>query len=85
LPHAQLLGVEQDQVDVLALENGFWNRISVNDVQNELSILPQLARQKAVESNLPSEAENALQKQLHERIHTRQPLKLVFTSSVKND
>jgi hypothetical protein len=85
LPHAQLLGVEQDQLEVLAFENGFWNRISANDVQNELSILPQLARQKAAESNLPSEAENALQKQLHERIHTRRPLKLVFTSSVKND
>ncbi|PYK37471.1 MAG: hypothetical protein DME49_11700 [Verrucomicrobia bacterium] len=85
LPHAQLLGVEQERVDVLAFENGFWNRISANDVQNELSILPQLAREKAAESNLPSEAEDALQKQLHERIHTRQPLRLVFTSSTKTD
>src|SRR5438874_4445801 len=73
LPHAQLLGVEQDAVDVLAFENGFWNRISANDLQSELSILPQLARQKAAESNLPAEAERALQQQLNERIHTPQP------------
>jgi hypothetical protein len=83
LPHAQLLGVEQDRVDVLAFENGFWNRISASDVQSELSILPQLAREKAGENNLPAEAENALKKQLDERIHTRQPLKLVFLSVEK--
>jgi len=77
--------VEQERVDVLAFENGFWNRISASDVQNELSILPQLVREKAAESNLPSEAEDALQKQLQERIHTRQPLKLVFLSPRKTD
>jgi len=85
LPHAQLLGVEQDAVEVLAFENGFWNRISANDLQSELSILPQLARQKAAESNLPAEAERALQQQLNERIHTPQPLRLVFTGAVKKD
>src|SRR5439155_24456196 len=26
VPHAQILDVTQDQVDVLAFENGFWNR-----------------------------------------------------------
>src|SRR5207247_4625127 len=26
LPHAQILGVEQEQVEVLAYENGLWNR-----------------------------------------------------------
>jgi hypothetical protein len=85
LPHAQLLGVEQDAVDVLAFENGFWNRISANDLQNELSILPQLARQKAAESNLPAEAERALQQQLNQRIHAPQPLRLVFTGAMKKD
>src|SRR6185437_3845907 len=43
LPHAQILGVEQAQVDVLAFENGLWNRISGQDLQGELSALPQLA------------------------------------------
>ena len=85
LPHAQILDVAQDQVDVLAFENGFWNRISGDDVQNELAILPQLARQKATEASLPAEAERALQQQLNERVHAPQPLRLIFTSGVKKD
>jgi hypothetical protein len=85
LPHAQILDVAQDQVDVLAFDNGFWNRISGDDVQSELSILPQLAREKAAETGLSVEAEQALQKQLDERIHTPQPLRVIFTSTVKRD
>jgi len=84
LPPAQILGIEEVQMDVLAFENGFWNRISGEDVQNELSILPQLAREKAVESSLPAEAERTLQRQLNERIHARQPLHLVFTNEKKS-
>ena len=85
VPHAQILDVAQDQVDVLAFDNGFWNRISGDDVQSELSILPQLAREKAAETGLSVEAERALQKQLDERIHTPQPLRVIFTSTVKRD
>ena len=85
LPHAQILGIEQNQVDVLAFENGLWNRISGEDVQSELSILPQLAREKAAESGLPAEAERALQRQLDERIHTRQPLRLIFKDEKKSE
>jgi Protein of unknown function (DUF4230) len=83
LPHAQILGIEQGQVDVLAFENGLWNRISGEDVQNELSTLPQLARGKATESGLPAEAEHALRQQLEQRIHTQQPLRLIFTNGKK--
>jgi hypothetical protein len=78
MPRAQILGVEQQQVDVLAFENGLWNRISGQDVQSELSVLPPLARKKAEESGLPAEAEQTLQRQLEERIHTPQPLHLLF-------
>jgi hypothetical protein len=85
LPHAQILDVAQDQIDVLAFDNGFWNRISGDDVQSELSILPELAREKAAETGLSVEAERALQKQLDDRIHTPQPLRLIFTSTVKKD
>ena len=85
LPHAQILGVEQNQVDVLAFENGLWNRISGEDVQSELSILPQLAREKAAESGLPAEAEHALLRQLDERIHTHQPLRLIFKDEKKSE
>jgi hypothetical protein len=79
LPHAQILGVEQEKLDVQAFENGYWNRISADDVQNELSTLPELARQKAVEANLPAEAEKSLQDQLAARVKTTQPLRLEFS------
>ena len=85
LPHAQILGVEQQQVEVLTFENGLWNRISATDVQAELATLPRLAREKAVESDLPGEAERTLQQQLEARIHTPQPLRLVFTSVKQTD
>src|SRR5206468_1670607 len=70
LPHAQILGVEQQQIDVLAFENGLWNHISGQDVQSELSALPELAWKKAAESGLSAEAEETLQQQLKQRIHT---------------
>ena len=79
LPHAQILGIEQGQVDVLAFENGLWNRISGEDVQSELSTLPQLARERATESGLPADAEHALRQQIEQRIHTQQLLRLIFT------
>ena len=78
LPHARILSIEQQQVDVLAFANGLWNRISGEDMQGELSILPQLAREKAAESGLPAEAERALQRQIEERVHAPQPVHLIF-------
>ena len=85
LPDAQILGVEQQQVDVLAFENGLWNRISGQDVQSELSVLPDLAWKKVAESELADEAEEALRQQLEQRIHTAQPLRLVFQDEKKNE
>jgi Protein of unknown function (DUF4230) len=85
LPHAQILGVEQQQVDVLAFENGLWNRISGQDVQSELSALPDLALKKAAESGLSVEAEETLQQQLEQRIHTAQPLRLIFKDEKKSE
>jgi len=85
LPHAQILGVEQQQVDVLAFESGLWNHISGQDVQSELSALPELARKKAAESGLSAEAEESLQQQLEQRIHTAQPLRLIFKDEMKSE
>jgi hypothetical protein len=85
LPHARILGVEQDQVDVLAFENGLWNRISGQDMQSELSMLPQLAREKATESDLPAEAESALQQQIEQRVHAPQPVHLIFKGATPNE
>ncbi|MFL6500670.1 MAG: DUF4230 domain-containing protein [Candidatus Udaeobacter sp.] len=84
LPHAQILGVEQQQVDVLAFENGLWNRISGQDVQSELSVLPDLAWKKAAGSELSAEAEKNLREQLEQRIQTEQPLRLIFKDEKKS-
>src|ERR1700757_1410256 len=85
LPHAQILGVEQQQVDVLEFENGLWNRISGQDVQSELSVLPELAWKKAGQSELTAEAEETLQQQLEQRIHSAQPLRLIFKDEKKSE
>ena len=85
LPHAQILGVDQEQVDVLAFENGLWNRISGQDLQDELSMLPQLARKRAAEAGMPAEAERTLQRQLEKRIHPPQPLHLIFRNAEKRE
>lgn len=85
LPHAQILGIDQEQVDVLAFENGLWNRISGEDLQGELSILPQLARKRAAEAGMPAEAEHTLQQQLEQRIHSPQPLHLIFRNAEKRE
>jgi hypothetical protein len=84
LPPATILGVEQKQVEVLAFENGFWNKISASDLESQLAVLPDLARQKATESGILAEAETALQTQLNNRIHAERPVHLTFqTSTVK--
>ena len=85
LPHATILGVEQKQVDVLAFENGFWNRISASDIETQLATLPDLARQKATESGILAEAESALQTQLNERIHAERPVHLSFQNAAAKD
>jgi hypothetical protein len=81
MPHASILGIEQKQTEVLAFENGFWNRISAADLENELAALPDLARQKAAESGILIEAETALQKQLDERVHAARHFNLVFQNA----
>src|SRR5256714_2882023 len=76
LPHAQILSVEQVQLEVLAFENGFWNRISPNDVESQLATLPQLAREKS--TALPAEAERLFTRQLLEKFHPKQPVRAIF-------
>lgn len=79
VPHAQILGVEQQQVEVREFQNGYWNRISPTDLEQELSSLPKLAREKALEGGLPQQAEEALRKQLEQRLGTTRPLQLLFS------
>jgi hypothetical protein len=85
LPHATILGVEQKQLDVLAFENGFWNKISAADLESQLAALPELARQKAAESGILLEAETALQTQLNTRIHAGRPVHLTFQTATAKE
>src|SRR5207244_5123075 len=81
LPHASLIGLEQTQTEVLAFENGFWNRISATDLENELAVLPDLARQKAAESGMMGEAETTLKRQMNERIHADRDYDQIFLTA----
>jgi len=78
LPPAQILGAEEQNIEILAFENGFWNRISPDDVENELKVLPQLAREKAEAANLVEEAEKTLKEQLEQKVSAKQPLHVTF-------
>jgi hypothetical protein len=78
VPHAIVLGVEQKQVEVVALENGFWNRISTADLESELMTLPQLARQQAADTGLAAEADRTLGQQLAARVQSERPIRVVF-------
>jgi len=85
MPHAQILGVEQQSVELLQFENGYWNRISAADVQEELDVLPQMARRKAVETGLTADAEKSLQQQLQARVKVSQPLQVTFVGQPAPD
>jgi hypothetical protein len=76
LPHAQILSAEQKQVEVLALENGLWNRISPDDIQSQLAALPEEAREKA--AALPAEADQTFTRQLLEKFRPEEPVRAIF-------
>ncbi len=78
LPRAQVLSVQQDAVDVLEFENGYWNPISGADVQSELAALAQLARDKAKESDSPAQAEQMFRAQLATRLPDSEKVQVVF-------
>ena len=76
LPHAQILSVEQEEMEVLTLENGLWNRISPDDVEAQLAALPKQAREKA--AALPAAAERTFTRQLLEKFRPEQPVHAIF-------
>jgi hypothetical protein len=78
LPHADILGVEQKAMDVLAFENGFWNPISGADVQAELEALAKVATQRAMERGLPAEAERLFRVELTTRLKSPLPVHVIF-------
>ena len=85
LPRAQILGVEQNAVELLAYENGLWNPISGADVQAELATLGKLARERAGERNLATEAEESFRTQLKGRIGNMPPVQVIFYPTPRSD
>src|SRR5947199_8652950 len=85
LPHARLLGLEQNAVELLAYENGLWNPISSADVQSDLATLGKLARDRAAARNLSAEAEESFQTQLKGRIGDTPPVQVIFYLPPRSD
>jgi Protein of unknown function (DUF4230) len=85
LPHAQILGVEQNAIELMAYENGFWNPISGADVQTELASLAKLARERAAARNLAAEAEESFRTQLKARIGDTPPVQVIFYQTPRSD
>ena len=85
VPHAQLLGVEQNAIELLAYENGFWNPISGADVESELAALGKLALERAAEQGLAAQAEESFRTQLKSRIGDAPPLQIMFYNPAQVD
>jgi len=67
LPPPRILSVDQQDIEVLAFENGIWNRIRAEDLEGEIRSLPILARQKAGETGIQQEALTLFEKRLREK------------------
>jgi len=68
VPPARILGVESRRIEVLELQNGFWNRVQPGELEGEINSLAAQARSKAHGAHLPHDAEVALATQLRERL-----------------
>ena len=74
--------MDPGDIEVLAFENGLWNKITPTDLEAELRALPDLARRKALETGLTREALDTFTKRLHDQlggdydldVRTSQPL-----------
>jgi hypothetical protein len=66
LPPPKVLSINPVNTEVLVLENGLWNKIRAEELEVELKALPDLARKKARQIDLPSEALQAFQKRLRD-------------------
>jgi Protein of unknown function (DUF4230) len=66
LPRAKILSTEVLGWHVEQLQDGLWNKIQPQDVQDELKALPELATGK--EPNLPQEAQQHFEEQLQQKL-----------------
>jgi len=67
LPAPRILSVESLGTEILAYENGLWNKITPKTLSAEIDALPEEARRKAFRAGLTREAEKAILQQLSER------------------
>lgn len=67
LPAPKILSVDARRVDVLALENGLWNRVQAENLESEIAALPAEAKRKALRIGVVREAEESIVKQLSAR------------------
>lgn len=70
LPMPKVLSVDPVHVEVLALENGLWNKIQPENLESEIDMMPDEARRKAQRNGMVREAEESIVKQLSTRFPT---------------
>jgi len=68
LPPPKVLSIDPTSTEVLVLENGLWNKIRAEELEVELKALPDLARKKARQIDLPAEALQTFQKRLRDHL-----------------
>lgn len=73
LPKAQLLSVEQRELEILEDKSGYWNRLDAAQRQQALEQLQQKARQSLLESGLLTQAHASLQSQFTEVLTEQLP------------
>ncbi|OAI41779.1 hypothetical protein AYO41_01455 [Verrucomicrobia bacterium SCGC AG-212-E04] len=67
LPAPKILSTEARRVEVLALENGLWNRVQAENLESEIAALPEEAKRRAQRIGVVREAEESIVKQLSAR------------------
>lgn len=82
LPPARLLSAEQVRLEALDVRNGMWNRVAPEEIQAELNTLNTEARLKALDANLPRDAEAELTKQLREKLGSQYAVDIVYGSAI---
>jgi hypothetical protein len=82
VPPPRILSIEQTDTEVLAMENGLWNKVKATDLEGELRSLPILARQRATETGLQKEALESFKKQIEERFAPEYTVEVRVTSGL---
>jgi hypothetical protein len=68
MPPAKLLSVEQVKLEVLDLDNGLWNRVKPDELQDAIAALNDEARLKAADAHLTRQAEIVFLDELREKL-----------------